>query len=281
MTTTDGALFREEGETLDEVLDGLKVETEKPIQEEAEKETPTDSPAAKEPEADTQSPEGDKKGDESPEDTQGAKDQAEEREERLFNKRWKERIKKADEEWQVKLDAQSKLYEEKLRELKPAESQQIPGWVKKIYGDSPEGADFYKEYLAEEEAKTVRLKQQIFDESQQAALQKQKEAEKWQGWVEEQLGELKEEGKIFDKNKLMKIATDYMPTDEDGNIDFRKAYALYEKLEIPAVNAEKSQARKQLAAMTTDSKPNTSETKTKDYQTSATLRNKSWFDLES
>lgn len=280
MDISNEAIFKPEGETLDQVLDELRIEKEEPIQPEPEKEekdNSSDSPAEENQKEETQSSEGEKKEEKSSEDTQDAKDEP-------FHKRWEQQRNKLKREFEEELDSklqeQSQQFEERLKAYRPTDqSQQVPNWVKKIYGDSPDGVEFYKDYLVEEEAKTLRLKQQIFAESQQAVQLKQKEEEKWQGWVSDQLERLTDDGKTFDRNKLLKVASDYKPTDDEGNIDFLKAYELYQKFEASEVNSEKSDARKRLAGATISSAPNTTETTKKTYETPETLRNKSWYDL--
>lgn len=276
----DEAIFKPEGETLDEVLDGLKIAKEQAIQPEPEKEekdNSSDSPAEENQKEDTQSSEGDKKEDKTSEDTQDAKDEP-------FHKRWEQQRNKLkrefDDELNSKLSEQAQQFEEKLQAFgKRDQTAQVPGWVKKIYGDSPEGVDFYREWRQEQEQEMQQLKKQIYDESLQKATNEKKEQERWQGWVKSELDDLEGEGKAFDRNKLMKVATDYMPTDEEGNISFSKAYAIYEKLEALEAKPEKLDARKKLADSTIGSSPNTGETKQKVYETSASLRNKSWFSL--
>lgn len=274
MLDSSGTIFQQEGQTLDEVLEELKVEAALPEPEKEEKETPLEPSTKKEPEAETLSSAGEpEKG---KEETLNAKDEKDE----PFHKRWKEQRDKLERDFQAKLDAQKSEFEEQLRGLKPADSiEKVPDWVKKIYGDSEEGKDFYREFQKEREEERVKIKAEILEEQKKQSEQAKQEQERWTGWVREQLDSLEAEGHRFDRNELQKIALDYMPTDEEGNISFSKALTIYEKLKAVDTQPEKSEARKKLAAATT-SKSET-EPKPKTYQTQATLRNKSWSALGS
>jgi hypothetical protein len=261
------AMVKPEGQTLEEILDNAN--PAEPDQK--EKETPSDPPAEIKPEEETQSSEGEKK--EETLNTLDVKDEP-------FHKRWQERQEKLNREWQAKLDERDRLFEEKFNALKPVDSVvQVPGWVKKIYGDSQDGVEFFKEFQTEQKKEAEAIRQQIFEEQRQTSLKAQQEQERWTGWVRDQVQELKDEGLVFDQNELQKVAVEFMPTDEEGNIDFRKAYRILESQKASQKNPEKSQARKELAAATIST--SNSESKPKDFQTSQSLRNKSFRDLAS
>lgn len=284
----DEAIFRPEGQTLDEVLSDLGMDTPLPESEKEEKENSTDSPAENNQEADTHSSEGDKKEEDSTvlgtsEDTQDDKDEP-------FHKRWKAQRDKLKSEFDKELDdrlaAQRAEFDERLKEYAPkgTDVQTYPDWVKRIYGEgSQEGLGFYRDWLKEQQAVLASVKAEakteFLTEQQRAAQAAQDEKERWQNWVGDQIQELKDDGLKFNVNELQKVALDYMPTDEDGNISFRKAFAIYEKLKAAEADPEKSKARKELAAATTDSKATSSEAKPKTYHTPETLRNMSWSQL--
>lgn len=273
MPSISATNFGQEGETLNQVLDGLKLDTATPIEPEAEeKENSSDSSTEKNQEAETQSSEGDKKEDKTSEDTQDVKDEP-------FHKRWKEQRDKLERDFQVKLEEQSKQFEEKLQAIKPVDSIQTPEWVKKIYGESAEGVEFYKNFKAEREQELSQFEANILAKQRLEVERSRQEEQRWTGWVKEQLDSLKDDGKTFDQNELMKVATDYMPTDEEGNISFPKAYAIYERLKASEAQPEKQDARKRLADAATASKSNSTEASPKSYQTPDTLRNKSWNDF--
>ena len=82
--------------------------------------------------------------------------------------------------------------------------------------------------------------------------QKTKESEYWNNWVGDQVQSLKDEGLKFDKNELMKVMYDYKPTDDEGNLDFRKGYEIMEVLKKK--DPEKTEARKKIADEGKDSK---------------------------
>lgn len=272
MPSISATNFGQEGETLDQVLEGLKLDTATPIEPEAEeKENSSDSSTETNQEAETQSSEGDKKEDKTSEDTQDVKDEP-------FHKRWKEQRDKLERDFQAKLEYQSRQFEEKLQAIKPVDSLQTPEWVKKIYGDSTEGVEFYKNFKTQRDQELSQLEASILTKQRLEAERTKQEEQRWTGWVKEQLDVLKDEGKTFDQNELMKVATDYMPTDEEGNISFQKSYAIYEKLKASEAQPERQDARKRLADAATASKSNSTEVSPKSYQTPETLRNKGWGD---
>lgn len=155
------------------------------------------------------------------------------------------------------------------------ETVKIPEWFTELFG---ENEDAWKKYRAYDSEQRKQLRTEIVKEmqgEQQKLVDDQKKQEKW---VDDEVAKLSDEGLKFDRNKLLKIALDYLPTDEDGNISFRKAYDILvmqgagKELDKP-----KSEAKKKLADQTMG-KGKSSEEK-RDYKTSADLRFKTMHDL--
>lgn len=121
----------------------------------------------------------------------------------------------------------------------------VPDWFKSIYGDSPEAYSVYQQHEREliQQAKVEALKEIETSKAQLAA-----EEQAANKWLEDSIADLQNQGLKFERNKLLKIAYDYSPTDENGNLSLKKAYSIYEKLEA-VENADKTDARKKLASV--------------------------------
>jgi len=143
-----------------------------------------------------------------------------------------------------------------------------------LLGDDPKIHAQWKKVLQNERDQMLRE----FREQQSKEYQQQYEQQaRWDNWVKESVSALKEQGKTFDENKLLKIAIDYKPTDDQGNIDFYKAYEIMKALE-PAKDESKKIAKQKIASQTMkgSSSSNISEEK---VIRSIDLKNKSWTDL--
>ena len=184
------------------------------------------------------------------------------------------KLEKAVGETKAEYEARVEALEEKFSPLlKNGQPIKPSAFFAKVYGDDPE---LYKEYLAEEQAKEQRIRDETIEayENKQRQVQEQSVAEnkRWTDWVDTSIGTLKSSGKTFDENRLKSIALRDMPTDIEGNIDFNKAYniMLLEDKVAAAEGKDKTDARKELAAQTTPN--NKGETKAKDYLTHADIR---------
>jgi hypothetical protein len=120
---------------------------------------------------------------------------------------------------------------EKLGSKEPADRQDIkatstaqkPAWFAKYFGDDQEAWDGFQQMsrAAKEEAKREALA-----EFQEQSRSSEEQSKRWQSWVGEQVQTLEEEGETFDKNALFKVMDEYRPTDDEGNLDFRKGLEL-------------------------------------------------------
>lgn len=169
---------------------------------------------------------------------------------------------------------QAEELEQQLNQLKqveqfqkPAPTQAVPSWFSKLYGDDPEVWSAFQEYDVQLRAS---VKQEAIQELEQRRISEQKEVEQLNQWVDDEIKALEESGAKFEKNKLMKIAIDFSPTDENGNISLKKAYEIYKKFEENSSD-EKSQARKQIGGLVTKSSNDAAPPK-KDYFTPKDLK---------
>jgi len=153
---------------------------------------------------------------------------------------------------------------------------QIPAFFANVWGDNPEAWAMYQQFSAQEKA---QYKEEIKKEILAEQNREKEEAEKWDKWINGQIESLEEEGKEFDRNGLLKVMSDYRPTDGNGNYDFKKGYELYSKLKSLESSDSKttSKARKEIAGMTTSD--NKSETVKSDIMTPDKARRTSWTGL--
>lgn len=154
-----------------------------------------------------------------------------------YHKRWKQREEKLRKEYEAQM--------EQLKSEHIAKSEETPALAKDLYGDNAEGT---KNLMA--------WKQQIVEEAKAEALRAFKEekiqydnaVKQSEAWIDSQLEALKDEGKQFDRNKLLKIVADEGLFDADERWNIKAAYKIYEAMNRS--DSEKSNARKRLADST-------------------------------
>lgn len=142
----------------------------------------------------------------------------------------------------------------------------IPDWFITAYGEDEElwALHVENETRLEQEREdriVARLKAEKEEESSREAQDLQ--------WVEDQLASVRDnlqEGEPdFDDNALLKVITDFRPSDEDGNLDFRAAYNILQRMKAdgtapaPKPKNDSTSDKKNLAAHVT---PSASETET-------------------
>jgi len=139
------------------------------------------------------------------------------------NKELKEKL----EEMEAKI---SEIAESNSQRTDEEEQSQIPEWFVELYGDNESAWQKYNQAESEKEERLIEKAQARIEEKKQ---QEENEASSGLNWVNSQL-ELVEEthGKLSDskRNQLMSIVEEYIPTDEDGNLDFIKGYKIMELL---------------------------------------------------
>lgn len=143
----------------------------------------------------------------------------------------------------------------------------VPQWFQSLYGDSP---DAWKAYQTHDLEVRQQIKSEVLQELASKETQAKAEEQAANKWLDDSITELQNQGLKFERNKLLKIALDYSPTDEQGNLSMKKAFSIYEKLEA-AEGSDKSEARKKLASQVAPDSSNVSEGK-KNYLTSDDIR---------
>jgi len=130
------------------------------------------------------------------------------------------------------------------------EVKEIPAWFKKLAGDDEEAKEAYKLFKQEYDKPTrEKIREEVKQEQEQQSQQEQEEQRKWDEWVQSEVESLRAEGKEFDKNELMKVALDYRPEDEEGNISLEKAYDILEMKKLKE-QKDNTQPKKDVASKT-------------------------------
>ncbi len=123
-------------------------------------------------------------------------------------------------------------------------NSQVPDWFVELFGNSPEA---WSKYQTKQTEERNTIKQEVMRELESRATEQRQNQEKWNNWVGQQVESLKDEGLSFDNNELMKVMVDYRPTDDEGNLDFKKGFAILSKIK-PSDNSV--DAKKKIAGAT-------------------------------
>lgn len=155
---------------------------------------------------------------------------------------------------------------ERSQLTRPQSNQQAtkPAWFTRYFGEDEEAWKGFQDMTsaAKEQAKQEALQELASRETTEKEAMRQASE-----WVDEQVELLAESGEKFDRNSLLKVMDEYRPTDDDGNLDFRKGLELL-KLKTPQKSMD---ARKKLAD-SLNHKGGKVEPQPRDYVTAADLR---------
>ena len=243
---------------MEETLDDIKVEGELDL---TEKETQTDSSTEDKPEED------------SSDTSQDAKSEEEEvpfHENPRFKKLIEDRNTAREERDSLK--EQMEAMDEKFDKIQTTQSSEdIPTEFQTLYGDNPKAWKAYKSF---EDKREERILNKIREERSAETQKRKAEETHWNKWVDSELSNMEDEGLSFKKNDLMKFTLDWMPTDAEGNIDFRKGHKLMEMNKGSNSNVE---AKKKVAAKSEGSTK--AESGQKGYLTSDDIAGRSIRDI--
>ena len=162
--------------------------------------------------------------------------------------------------------------EQRFTQQESPKEQKSPDWLQEGFGENENIQKKFQEY---EKTLEDRIVTRLYNETRETQLRQEQATKKADEFISSQLQTLKDEGKTFDRNELLKVAMDFRPSDEQGNIDLHRAYSIMETMRPK--DQEKSKARKEIADQTTSSSKG--ESSPKDYVTSNDLRHTSWTRL--
>jgi len=243
--------------------------------EEEEKETPSESSTE-------EKQEDEEEKEETSEEVEAREKKEQEEEDALpFHKhpRFKALIEERNKEKEDKetfkkeLESLREDTESKFSEIKESQSQttKIPEWFVESFGENEAAWAKYEEHSKSDR---VDLKKEIMEEIKGESQKKEDDSKKWDEWIDTEIGALKDSGKTFEKNDLMKIMMDYKPSDEKGNLDFEKGYEIMELKK--AKDPKKSKARKEIVD---DSGKSSKDPESKPWKTPEDMRGVGWGNI--
>ena len=164
---------------------------------------------------------------------------------------------------------------ETLQEKQKSNTTDLPAdWVF-LYGDDDASRKLYDYNQKQRETDRELLRKELREEREAELKLEEEETKKWDEWVSSEIDLLKEEGKSFNKNELLKVALEFQPTDEDGNISLRKSLEILESRK--AAGKPDNSGRKKIAANTATTAQG--EQPPSQVASTNTLRNKSFLSL--
>lgn len=176
-------------------------------------------------------------------------------------------------------EAKAQELETRLSALEREDSPEKSEFVKSLVG---ENEDVEKVWAKEKESLKEEVKRELVQEQLDVQNKAKEQQEYWAKWTNERLSEVEKEFKVdfktdeSKKNELSKIMLEYSPTDEQGNLDYRKGYKILQDLGKvkEAEETQKTQVKKNIADATVSKE--TSTQKNKDFVTSNDLRGRDW-----
>lgn len=121
------------------------------------------------------------------------------------------------------------------RQEEPKAPSSKPAWFAKYFGDDDEAWQGFQQMTAS--AKT-EAKAEAVAELKREQQETTQQADRWNSWVNEQVNTLEEEGESFDRNALFKLMEEYRPTDDEGNLDFRRGLEILNLKDAKPSNIE-------------------------------------------
>lgn len=181
----------------------------------------------------------------------------------------KNQLKQTVEEMQAKLQELSARTQQT-----PDQEEDIPQWFSDAFGDDTKVWAAFKEY---NENQIKQVEKSVEERLKSKSKEEQEAFSKWNNWIESEVDRLKDDGKQFDKNELLKVANDFRPVDEKtGYINFDKAYEIlsFMKSKDSQAGKEKADIKKNIISENKSNEPQRSS-----ELTSKDVRYRDWRDL--
>lgn len=273
-----------------------KIEADPVQADKEEKETPAESSAETKPEDDKTASPAEKEGeDETPE---SKKDESEKGEKpavfSAFHKhpKWRAMNEELGELRKFREVAQPLLEKLGKPAEKTEETEEMPEWFTEVFGENDKAWGKFQNYNA---TQRKQLRTDILKEIQDQSQKASDDTKKWDKQIDTELTDIVSDDEVIAKvkelgvdlgkeaqaksfrNELLKLALDYQPIGEDGQISLRKALDIL-LLTKGKKEPEKKSTEKKEVADKTMKKGKTEEGK-KDFKTSFDLQGKSFRDL--
>lgn len=236
------------------------------------------------------SPSEDAKKDEAKEPAESSKSSDEENTPWHKDPRFKKRMDrfKSDtktlQEENAKLRTQMEDFSKRFDSLTQTQKQeaaiQLPQEFVQLFGDNTDAWSPFQKLIAQEAQKIVKAEMSAIETQKSAQAEQQRAAN---AFIEKQLVDLSDEfGMDFMDNKssirngVLKIAQEYLPTDENGNVSLKKAYNIWK-----AMNPQKemSETRRKAASLSSESSVESVSSDSEPAQSLGSLKNKTWRDF--
>lgn len=195
------------------------------------------------------------------------------------NEAWKEMRQTLETERQAREDLEQRLKDIESQKTVNQSIEQ-PKFLTDLVGENAEVARSYYEHA---QALKEEIKREFYQEQQQLVENQLKEKERWDKWTKDRLSEIESEYKVDLttpnekgennlKNELAKVMLEYSPSDDQGNLDFRKGMKILTDLKKTETREEnqKVQVKKNISDATVSKESSSKETK--DYMTAADFR---------
>jgi hypothetical protein len=176
-------------------------------------------------------------------------------------------------------EAKAQELEARLQAIEKGGTEEKSEFVNSLVGDNEE---VEKHWAKEKESLKEQVKQEIIQDQVNAQKKEQEQKEYWNNWTNERLSEVEKEFNVdfktneSKKNELSKVMLDYSPTDEQGNLDYRKGWKIVSELsKVREVEeTQKTQVKKNIADATVSKETSTQQNK--GFVTSNDIRGKDW-----
>lgn len=122
------------------------------------------------------------------------------------------------------------------------------------------------------------LKKELFAEWQAQSQQKDQAQKQIIEWSRGEMKKLRDSGKTFDDNKLLKVIEDFSPVDQNGYTDFNKAYQIYE-LKEKAKQEKKQEVIKGKKQLSSRVNASGMEVAKKDFISPEDIEGRDWREL--
>jgi len=172
-------------------------------------------------------------------------------------------------------------------------TKEIPAWFIDVFGENHEAWKKYQDYNV---AEKKQLREEILRDIREQSQKKEENLKKWDKWIDDEVVSLttneeiqarakaigfdlsnEDQSKSF-QNELLKVATEFQPSEDDRTISIKKSFEILELLKLKKASEKKpNERRKEIAAETMQK--GKSENQPKGYRTSHDLAGKSFRDL--
>ena len=159
------------------------------------------------------------------------------------------------------------------RTTKTEEPSKPPQWFTEAFGDNPQ---LYQNYLTHSKAERESLKAELRADLEKESHADTTEIETLQSEFSDRMDEMADDGLEFDRNELMKFASENPIMGKDGYIDLRKCLEWMQKSKTATPNAA-TEARKKITAT---GAANAAEPKSKDVFSNKDFEHMGWGGLK-